>query len=393
MRILEIETFGRGGLTHYAHNLSWALAERGHEVTLVTAADYELDGESPLPASLSLVKLIAHGASQIRLPRFAASLARKVEAVHDAFAVAALAQRRRPDVIHLHCTNPVALVYLALLRRAGCPVVYTAHVVTPHEPMRLEQPVYRSIHRLSDLIVAHSEVDRRRLIDEFRVEPRRVVVIPHGEYGFFERGQQVPDRDSARAQLGIDRDAAVALFFGYIREYKGLDVLLEAWPAVAAALPQARLLVAGDPIRLGAARRRELQDWAARVGAVHRFAYIPFAEVPLYFAAADALVMPYRRISQSGVLFLALALGVPVVASRVGALSEMLEHRTSAVLVPPEARDELASALIEVLGDADLRSRLAAGALRVAEQHSWPMIAERTERSLLELVAAQPERS
>ena len=402
LRILEIETFGRGGLTHYAYNLSSALAERGHRVTLVTAAAYELEGRAGLSEDVAIVKAIARcshrfdepGGSGRRpgpLRAVAGALLSKAEAVFDAFAVAALARRLRPNVIHFHCTHPISVLYLALLQSLNRPLVATAHVVTPHEQIRFQEAVYRRVHRLGDLIIAHSEFDNQRLQREFAVDPGRVAVIPHGEYSFFEqgfdRGGEPIDRESARRALGLGPDEKVALFFGYIREYKGLDVLLEAWPRVAAAAPAARLVVAGDPVRLSSARRGELQHWAARLGAMHRFGYVPFADVARYFAAADLLVMPYRHISQSGVLYLALALGVPVVATRVGGLPEMLRDGDSALLVPPESPEDLARALVRGLGDAELRQRLARGGRRVAEEHSWPSIAEQTERVFLQLVA------
>lgn len=380
MRILEIETFGRGGLIHYAYNLSCALAERGHEVTLVTTAGYELESRS-LPAGVRIVKAIARFKPARRF-----SWLRKIEAVADAFAVAALARRLRPDVIHLHCTNPISLVYHTLLQLLRTPLVATAHVVTPHERIPFQDAVYRRVHRLCDLIVTHSEFDRRRLLDEFAVAPDRAVVIPHGEYGFFERGGERPDRETARRSLGLEPKDEVALFFGYIREYKGLDLLLEAWETVLDARPGARLVVAGDPVRLAPARREELEAWATRLGAVVRFEYIPFSDVARYFGVADVLVMPYRHISQSGVLYLALALGVPVVATRVGALPEMLRDGESAVLVPPESPGALTEALIRVLGDPELRDRVAQGGRRVAEEHSWPSIAERTESAFAGLV-------
>lgn len=387
MRILEIETFGRGGLIHYAYNLSLALAERGHRITLVTAAGYELE-ERVLPRGVEVIQAIARASRRFggKLPALPLSLLRKVETIQDAFAVTALARRLRPDVIHLHCTNPAALLYLDRLRTLGRPLVATAHVVTPHEPIRFQQAVYRRIHGLGRLIIAHSKFDKARLLEEFAVDPERVTVIPHGEYGFFERGGEAMDRTAARESLGLGARDEVALFFGYIREYKGLDLLFEAWPAVAAARPAARLLVAGDPVQLGAERRAELEGWAQRLGAVRDFGYVPFADVSRYFAAADVLVMPYRHISQSGVLYLALSLGVPVVATRVGALPEMLDEGDSALLVPPESPDELARTLIRVLGDADLRQRLARGGRRIAEAHSWPRIAEQTERAFERLL-------
>lgn len=387
LRILEVEAFGRGGLAHYVNNLAGALASCGHRVTLVTAVDYELAGSTEPSANLKVEPLTARatgGAGESRTG-FLPGWIRKIEAIHDAFAVARLAYRLAPDLIHLHTTNPIALLYLGLFRLLRRPIVYTAHVVTPHEQMRFEKPIYRGIHKLSHLIIAHSEFDRRRLLEEFSVEPERVAVIPHGEYGFFERHRQLPGKETARRALGIEPQEEVALFFGYIREYKGLDVLLTAWPAVAAARPGSRLLIAGDPVQLSPERRRELEAWATSLGAMHRFTYIPFSEVTQFFSAADVLVMPYRRISQSGVLFLALALGVPVVATRVGALPELLDDGESALLVSPESSAQLADALIRVLGDAELRAHLAGGGRRVAAQHSWLSIAQQTEAAFRRL--------
>lgn len=380
MRILEVETFGRGGLIHYAYNLSCALAERGHDVTLVTAAAYELEGRA-LPSRVRVVKAIARLTHRLRasLPASALGWAVKPEALADACGVAILARRLRPDVVHLHCTNQIGLVYLILLRLTGVPVAVTAHVVTAHERTRVQDAVHRCIHRLSPLVIAHSEYDRRRLIEEFAVDPGRVRVIAHGEYGFFGHGAEPVGRETARRKLGLGPRDEVALFFGYIREYKGLDVLLDAWPAVAEARPGARLVVAGDPVRLDTARRDALLAAATRVGAVHRFGYVPFSDVTTYFAAADVLVLPYRHISQSGVLFLALSQGLPVVATRVGALPEVLCDGESGLLVPPESPAALSQALVRLFGDADLRWRLAAGSRAVAARHTWPSIAEQTE--------------
>lgn len=389
MRILQIETFGRGGLIHYAYNLSCALAARGHQVTLVTSTAYELEGQG-LPGGLDIVKAIAgvprraEGVS----PGLAAAASRRVRAARDAFAVTRLVRRLRPDVVHLHCTNAIALVYLTLLRRLRVPLVSTAHVVTPHEPRRVEHAAFRRLHRISDLVVAHSTFDRDRLVEECGVEAARVVVIPHGDYGFFARSGPLPGRAAARQRLGLEPEHEVVLFFGYIREYKGLDLLFEAWPDVIASRPRARLLVAGDPVQLGRTRRDELEAWATRLGAVHRFDYVPFADVTGYFRATDVLAMPYRRVSQSGILFLALALGVPLVATRVGALPETLRDGESALLIPPESPAALSAAVVRLLGDRHLRDRLAAGGRRVVDEHSWSSIAARTEAIFARLVTA-----
>ena len=390
MRIFEIETFGRGGLTHYAFNLSSALAERGHEVTLITAAAYELDGRS-VPPGLAIVKVLGRWGAKLgsRGPGFLRRALARLEALADALRVAVRVRRERPDVAHLHSTNPAALAYLTALRWTGVPLVATAHVVTPHERIPLQTPVYRRIHRTPDLVIAHSQADGRRLEDEFALAQESVEVIPHGEYGFFERGGRTVDRREARRRLGLAEAEEVVLFFGYIREYKGLDLLLDAWPAIQQRRAAARMLIAGDPVRLSSARRQELEEQAEALGAVHRFAYIPFADVATYFAAADLLVMPYRSISQSGVLYLALSVGLPVVATRVGALPELLYHGESALLVPPECPGELAEALTAALGDPELLQRLARGGRRLAREHSWPAIAETTEAAFRHLTGAR----
>lgn len=381
MRILEVEVYGRGGLAHYVNNLSQALALRGHRVWLVTAADYELAERTTLPSNLEIVKRTGRHSrkSDHANTGILHRTWRRIEALFDAFAVTRLARRLDPDVIHFHSTNSIAFVYLSLFRRLRAPVVYTAHVVTPHEPMRMEKAIWGSIHRSVDLVVAHSRFDRARLQEEFGLPPSRVEVIPHGEYSFFEQSDSSVSRQDARQSLGLGPSDEVALFFGYIREYKGLDLLFEAWPEVVAARPNSRLLVAGDPVQLSQERLAELRAWAERVGAAHRFAYIPFSDVGRYFRAADTLVLPYRRISQSGVLYLALSLGVPVVATRVGGLPEMLQEGVNALLVPPGDVPELAQALIRILGDPALRSRLADGGHRLADEHSWESIAKKTE--------------
>lgn len=393
LHILEIETFGRGGLTHYAYNLSRALVERGHRVTLVTTAGFELEGQTAAPAGLRIEKSIARFGHrwERRLPAFLRPTWRRAEAIRDAMAVARLARRLRPDIIHFHCTNQIALLYLELLSRNGAPLVSTAHVVTPHERIPFQDRIYGRIHGLGQLIVAHSAFDRARLEREFAVPAARVAVIPHGEYGFFARDVEPVDRGLARRSLarqgrGIGADEPVALFFGFIREYKGLDILLDAWPEVVERRPDAKLVIAGDPVRLDPARRDALARRAERLGAFHRFEYVPFADVGRYFAAADVLVMPYRHISQSGVLYLALSLGVPVVATRVGGLPEMLENGESALLVPPESPDALAAALARLLGDESLRRKLAEGGRAIAANHAWPAIAERTEAAFVDLL-------
>ncbi|NRB70558.1 MAG: glycosyltransferase family 4 protein [Xanthomonadales bacterium] len=387
MKVLEIETFGRGGLCHYVFNLAGALAARGHQVDLLTVTDWELRDQLR-PPGLTIHQKLARAGQDAgrRRSRLGAVMARKFDVLRAVRDTLRIAKALEPDVIHLHEASGSAVLYLAALKRLGIPLVATVHNVTPHEPVPLQQALSRRIHALPDLLIAHSRVDQKRLQQEFGVPTERCCVIPHGDYGFFSRVEAAEDPRRARGALGVEADAPTALFFGYLRHYKGLDLLLDAWPGIQAQQPAARLLIAGDPVRLSATERQALAERAETLGAICLFDYVPFEEVADWFAAADLLVLPYRHISQSGVLYLALALGVPVVATEVGAWPEMLENGVNALLVPPEDEAALTAAVVRALDDPSLRERLAAGGKALAAAHAWPVVAEKTERAFQALL-------
>jgi len=396
VKVLQVEIFGRGGLTHYVYNLSRALAEKGVEVTVATAADYELDERTAsLPPGVHIEKVMSRLGWRLRgrLPYRLLRFLKGLEFIWDAVAVRRLADRFQPDIVHIHCTNAIIIWLMGIVRGGHRNMVFTAHDIVPPEKQPIHRPIYRWIYRLAGRIIVHSELDRRRLQREFAVEPDRMCVVPHGDYSFFETPRTTWDGDAARQALGISPDAEVALFFGFIREYKGLDSLMDVWPEVAAERPKAKLVVAGDPARLSSVRFQEFRRQAISLGAVHHFRYIPFDDVPKYFAAADILALPYREISQSGVLLLAMSVGLPVVATRVGAFPEVIEDGTSGILVTPNSPSELRDAIVRALEDPELRRRLAEGAQsRVLNAYSWEQVAKHTIGLFEELCGSESRR-
>lgn len=162
------------------------------------------------------------------------------------------------------------------------------------------------------------------------------------------------------------------LAFGLIRPYKGTDVLLRAF----AELEGAELWVVGMP-RMPMEPLREL---AAAAGGTVRFIdrFVTDPEIPAFMRRADLVVLPYRNIEQSGVLYTALAFGRPLLLSAVGGFPE-IAAQGAARTVPPEDPEALAAALGELLGDDAERERLAAGALAAAEgRYSWRRIGAAT---------------
>jgi glycosyltransferase involved in cell wall biosynthesis len=238
--------------------------------------------------------------------------------------------------------------------------VLTAHDVLPREPRPGQRAAQRRLYDRVDAVVVHSEHGRDRLIGELGVPAGKVTVIPHGVL------RPVGDEGLPPELAAVE--GPVALFFGLLRPYKGLDVLLEAWRGI----EDAELWVVGMPrMDTGALRA------AAPPGVRFVERYVPDAQVGALFRRADLAVLPYREIDQSGVLFTALGAGTPLVLSAVGGFPE-IAAAGAAELVAPGDPAALHATLRRLLGDPGARARLAGGARRAAaERYGWDAIARR----------------
>jgi glycosyltransferase involved in cell wall biosynthesis len=256
-------------------------------------------------------------------------------------------------------------------RRAGAgrrPLVLTAHDVLPREPRPGQLAAQRRLYDRFDAIVVHSEQGRTRLVDELGADRDRVHVIPHGVL------THLAERRSGTAPSpGLpETDGPVVLFFGLMRPYKGLDVLLSAWGGVGPGevpVRDAELWVAGMP-------KMDISALQASAPANVRFVprFIGDDELPAYFERADLVVLPYLQADQSGVLFTALAFGVPLLLSDVGGFPEIA--RTGAARVVP-AGDALALALAlrELLGDRAALTEMCVRARAAATgRYSWEAV-------------------
>ena len=251
------------------------------------------------------------------------------------------------------------------LRRRGTRVVLVCDNLVPHERRPFDGALTRWMLRNSDGYLVMSESVEKDLDRLKPGAPRRRVL--HPLYAQFDRGRHT--RESARAALGVSGD--VALFFGYVRRYKGLDTLLAAWPAVQSRSP-ATLLVAGEFYEDEAPIQTLAKAAGDSVRMISR--YIPDDEVEALFKAADVVVLPYRSATQSGVTHVAYALGVPVITTDVGGLSETVVPGETGLVVPPEDPAALAGAIARFFAER-MGERLSAGVERVRAAHSWDALA------------------
>jgi glycosyltransferase involved in cell wall biosynthesis len=244
------------------------------------------------------------------------------------------------------------------------PLVLTAHDILPREARPGQRAAQRRLYEQFDAIVVHSEHGRRRLTDELGVDPERAHVIAHGVFEHLAA-------DGADTQIAAPfaTDLPVVLCFGLMRPYKGIDLLLEAWRGIEGA----ELWIAGAP-------RMDISALSAGAPPGVRFVprFIGDDELPAYFRRADLVVLPYREIDQSGVLFTALAFGKPLLLSDVGGFPE-IAATGAARTFPAGDAGALREALRQLLADEDARSTLAGRARRLASgEHSWQAVARRT---------------
>jgi len=339
----------------YDDGLAAALARRGHDVTLL--AGPFLHGAVPEPVGYvrEEVFLPVSGRLFRPMPRARLRLLLKgVEYLPSARRLLSRINRLEPDVVHVQWL-PRPELDRRWVRRLRTPSVLTAHDVMPRRARA--RAVWPGLLGWFGRVVVHSQRAVEELGD-LGVEARR---IPHPVF-LAPRELRPPS-------------GKTLLFFGLLREYKGLDVLVRALPE----MPEARLVVAGDPLdpvepiralasELGVADRIE---WHLR--------FIPDEEVVTLMEASAAVVLPYRQLDSSGVLATAIGYGRPVVVTDVGSLGEIVREFGAGKVIPPDDERALAQACNELLLSSGELERAAAGARAAAAALTWDAAAEAHE--------------
>jgi glycosyltransferase involved in cell wall biosynthesis len=359
----------------YDHALAGALARAGAEVELITSrfsygpvptppetADSSASPAEP-PRTYAVRELFYRRSSREGIgPRRRRAL-RAAEHVPDMLRYRRVAEAA--DIVH-YMWLPVPALDRRLLAPKR-PRVYTMHWRLPEAGSRIARTLTRLLAEM-DAVVVHSAHGAGRLQADFGVPAEKLRVIPHGAFDYLTRqDDEVPLPEELRDVAG-----PVILAFGLVRPYKGTDVLLEAFRRVEGA----ELWVVGMP-RMPMDELRELARRApGTVRFVDRFVTDP--EIPAFMRRADLVVLPYRNIEQSGVLYTALAFGRPLVLSAVGGFPEVAEQG-AARLVPAGDPAALGEALSELLADPSARQALADAATKAAATtYSWDRIGEET---------------
>jgi glycosyltransferase involved in cell wall biosynthesis len=361
-----------GYTTPYDDRLAAALGARGHDVYLLTAP-FLLD-RAPEPRGYVREELFIPLSSRLLRTTPRARFRRLLKGAEYVPSVRRLLRRvdqLSPDVVHVQwlARPELDVRWLRRLARRG-PFVFTAHNALPRRARAYG--AWREALTLATRVVVHSQQAVERLA-AFGIDRAKLVRISHPVF-------DAPGKPTASPPAGT-----TLLFFGLIRRYKGLDVLVSALPEIRRRVPEVRLVVAGDPLEpIGPVR--ELAVSLGVDDAIEwRLGFVPDPEVAPLVASVAAVVLPYREIESSGVLALAFGHGRPAVVSDLGAVGESVREFGAGRAVPPEDAGALASACAELLGDQVALRAAFEGALAARAALTWEEAARAHEHVYEEL--------
>lgn len=380
---LEVALLTGGQDRHYAVGLTLALIEQNINVEVIGSD--EVDGpefrNNPHVRFFNL-----HGGSQkagfrrrlVKMLVFYAQLIR-------------YAATAKPKIFHILWNNKLQVfdrtVLMLLYKVLGKQVVLTAHNVNAGRRDKkdswLNRATLRCQYQLLDHLFVHTEKMRDELVIEFGVNSQKITIIP------YPVNNAVPytelTGEEARQRLGIRQDEKVILFFGAIKQYKGLEYLVAAFLQIAVE-SNYKLIIAGER-KKGSEEcwdsiERTIEESPHKDKILQKIEFIPDAEAEIYFKAADVAVLPYTEIFQSGILFMAYSFGLPVIATKVGSFAEdILEGKTGFVC---QSRDAASlAATIDGYFDSELFSTLGESRVEIRNStfatHSWGSVASATK--------------
>lgn len=324
----------RGGISHYTTALSQAL-EKENEVLLISFSyqypKWFFPGKSDQDHSRQPLK-----------PKNAEYLIHSLNPWSWIQTVQRIGQFN-PELIifqwwHWFWTLPFfVMIQLLKLKNKGA-ILTICHNALFHENDKYFQFASQLILNNSTHIVVHSEQERQRILQLKIKKP--LMVHPHPIT--IHMDPMSMSQQACRAQIGVDFDAKILLFFGFVRPYKGLDILLQSIPEVRKNYPNIMVLIVGEFWKDKHMYLDQIQllGIEKQVKIIDR--YISNEDIYLYFKASDAVVLSYKEVTGSGILPMAIAYERPVIASNVGAFQDLVREGETGILVAPNDADDLA---------------------------------------------------
>ena len=317
-----------GGMTSFNERLARAFQQNGHTVTIYTF-------------SLQYPGFLFPGTSQYSTEAAPKDLNIKVviNSINpfNWIKIGNRIRKERPDIIVVRYWIPfMGPCFGTVLRIAKknkhSKIVCIADNIIPHEKRFGDKPFTKYFIKPVDAFITMS---KKVLIDlQTFTTAKPAKYVAHPLYDNF--GEKI-SKQQARKNLAIENDQKIILFFGFIRKYKGLDILLDAMAILKPAMPDLKLLIAGEYYDDPKIYEQQIQRLNLQNNLILRTGFIPDSEIKNYLCAADVVVQPYRNATQSGVTPLAYHFEIPMIVTDVGALADMVPDGKAGLVAEPTA--------------------------------------------------------
>lgn len=277
-----------------------------------------------------------------------------------------------PDLVIIQWWHPYfSPCYWCLCRMIKSKILFVCHNVFPHERFPMDKLLTKMVMKCGDYYIVHSKMDGDDLQSIVPNARFRQTVLPtFNTFKFEDMSKQ-----EGRKLVGLPSDEKVLLFFGFVREYKGLKHLIRALPKVVDLCENIKLLIVGD-----FGDNKQLYVDLIQECGVEKYIeihdeYIPDKEVEKYFTASDLVVLPYESATQSGIVQIAYSFEKPVIVTNVGGLPDVVSDGKTGYVVEPQKPDQLADAIIRFYKE-QREDAFIENVRKEAYRFSWDRMAE-----------------
>lgn len=364
----------KGGIAHYTSLLYRTLAEK-YNVEMIS---YKM--QYPKILFRKEQKDYSNAMFQVENTQFLIHTANPFNIIR----VGKMVKKKNPDMVIMQWWHPYfAPCYRLLCGAMGkkIPKMFICHNVFPHERFPMDRLLTKMTLKKGDFFIVHAKSDEADLLT-IRADAK-VRQNPHPTYNAFKIRNI--NKEQARKELGEGQETKLLLFFGFVREYKGLKHLLKAMPQVKEKLDNVKLMVVGSFGEDKADYRNlingmQIEDCVEVVDG-----YTPDNEVEKYFAASDMVVLPYESATQSGIVQIAYGFEKPVLVTNVGGLPDVVTDGRTGYVVEPKSAEAIAAAIIDFYKQ-DREVGFVEEVKKAADKFSWT----RMENVISSMIEEQP---
>lgn len=385
---MMVEPLGDGGIAHYTYNLINALIRNNIECQLYTTFNYEFNNErltfKLYNRMFCLANIILRWfpilSKEYPLPSLFRRIIKSLEYPFNTIEAVGICKRERINCVHIQSVNLIELFFIFFLKLFNIKVVYTIHNVLPrHKRLkRYHKILYFLMYYLCDEVIIHTEKGKEEIINYYNVSRYKINIIPHGDYKFFLPEKKY-SKEKAKSILDLSVECKTILFFGAIRENKGLEQILFALPYILNNIPNLKLMIVGEPWGSFDKYEKIAKKNNVAENIFKKLEYVSNKALPIYFFAADLVVLPYHEVTGSGVLQIAYAFSKPVVASDIDGFREVIANGKNGYIVPLCQHRMLGRRIVEILSDDNKIDQMGRYSRYLSDnKFSWDNIAKQT---------------